>query len=212
MSFSFPSMTARLRCAAVPLGLLVACRAADLDPNVERAAALRLADVRPERYLPDDIDARPDSGRLRLPGRVFDTDEEGQKDTLPALPSGMTVQMIRDGDRLFHGRGGCVDCHGLEGEGLAGRGKTLTAGLGYVPAGDWNALDSLVAVGVAEALTRSAVAMPPRGQWSDLTADEVRRVAAYVWAVSQVRGEPWAGGHALHGRHDWRASARTSIP
>jgi hypothetical protein len=33
-----------------------------------------------------------------------------------------------------------------------------------------------------------------------------------VWAISQVKGEPWPGGHALHAPHDWRASARTSIP
>ena len=40
--------------------------------------------------------------------------------------------------------------------------------------------------------------MPPRGGKSDLTPDETRAIAAYVWAISQTRGEPWPGGHATH--------------
>ena len=60
--------------------------------------------------------------------------------------------------------------------------------------------------------TRSPIAMPPRGQHEDLNAEEIRAIAAYVWAISQTRGEPWPGGHATHAAHDARASARTSIP
>jgi hypothetical protein len=41
--------------------------------------------------------------------------------------------------------------------------------------------------------------MPARGGKSDLTREEVRRVAAYIWAISQTRGEPWPGGHTSHG-------------
>ena len=59
-------------------------------------------------------------------------------------------------------------------------------------------LDSLITAGVPDALTRSPIAMPARGARGDLTEDEVRRVAAYVWAISGVRGEPWPGGHASH--------------
>lgn len=40
--------------------------------------------------------------------------------------------------------------------------------------------------------------MPPRGGRSDLTDAQVKLVAAYVWAISQARGEPWAGGHQSH--------------
>jgi mono/diheme cytochrome c family protein len=174
--------------------------------EVEREAAA------PETYLPGDLDTRPDSAKLVLSRHVFDTDEEAQPDTLPALAVGMTLEMIRTGDRLFHGAGGCVNCHGSEAQGLAARGKTLTAGLAYVPAGSWNALDSLISVGMPDERTRSPIAMPPRGQHSDLAASEIRMIAAYVWAISQTRGEPWAGGHAVHASHDWRASARTSIP
>lgn len=195
---------------------LSACSASDINPpagkNLERSEALRLEDDNPAQLLPSNLDQRPDSARLTLPTHRFDTDEDAQPDTLPALALGMTLDMIRDGDRLFHGKGGCINCHGLEAQGLAARGKTLTAGVQFVTGGDWNALDSLISVGMPDGLTRSPVAMPPRGQRENLSAGEVRRIAAYVWAISQTKGEPWPGGHALHGPHDWRASARTSIP
>jgi hypothetical protein len=120
--------------------------------------------------------------------------------------------MIRDGDRLFHSKAGCESCHGTEAQGLPARGKTLTANLVFIPPGDWNAIDSVINVGMPDARSRSPIAMPPRGQHSDLNADEMRTIAAYIWAISQTRGEPWSGGHTLHHPHDWRASARTSIP
>jgi hypothetical protein len=105
-----------------------------------------------------------------------------------------------------------VSCHGSEGQGLAARGKTLTAGLHFLPPGEWQPIDSLILVGMPDRLTRTTIAMPPRGQNSDLDADETKSIAAYVWAMSQVKGEPWPGGHRIHAPHDWRASARTSIP
>jgi Cytochrome c. len=180
--------------------------------NRERTDQVQQEDVAPEKYLPGDLDSRADSASLTLSPHAFDTDEEAQSPTLPDLPTGMTIDRIRDGDRLFHGKGGCVNCHGSEAQGLAARGKTLTAGLAFLPPGDWNALDSLISVGMPDKQTRSPIAMPPRGQHSDLNADEIRTIAAYVWAISQTRGEPWQGGHAYHMKHDWRASARTSIP
>ena len=180
--------------------------------NPDRATEVDRAADTPEHYLPEDLASRPDSAQLVLPSKTFDTDEEAQPDTLPPLAFGMTLERIREGDRLFHGKGGCVNCHGSEAQGMAARGKTLTAGLAFVPAGDWNALDSLISVGMPDRQTRSPIAMPPRGQHENLDAGEIRTVAAYVWAISQTRGEPWPGGHAEHAPHDWRASARTSIP
>lgn len=191
---------------------LVICSCASPPRRPERARKVDRENDAPELFIPVGIDSRPDSARLTLPGHYFDTDEESQPDTLPALAYGMTLEMIRDGDRLFHGKGGCVNCHGSEAQGLAARGKTLTAGVQYVPAGDWNALDSLISVGLPDGMTRSPIAMPPRGQHGDLGVEETRAIAAYVWAISQTKGEPWSGGHALHAPHDWRAAARTSIP
>lgn len=188
----------------------VACAAPRENPDRVQQVT-READA-PERFLPADLAARPDSAQLVVGATGFDTDEDAQPDTLPTLPAGMTLDLLREGDRAFHGAGGCVNCHGSEAQGLAARGKTLTAGVAFVPPGDWNALDSLISVGMPDRQTRSPIAMPPRGQHEDLNADEIRAIAAYVWAISQTRGEPWPGGHASHAPHDPRASARTSIP
>jgi mono/diheme cytochrome c family protein len=130
-------------------------------------------------------------------GDVLDLDEDGQPTRLPSLPKGMTLDMIREGDNLYRGKGGCVTCHGPDGGGMPASGSGLTAGLHFVPS-EWGPIDSLIRVGVPEPLARSPIAMPARGVQGNLTEDETRRVAAYVWAISQVRGEPWPGGHREH--------------
>lgn len=191
------------------LCLVAACKWPGVNPD--RFSKVSREEDRPERLLID-FSGRPDSLALARPVHIFDTDEEGQSDKIPPLPYGMTDEMIRDGDRLFRGKGGCTNCHGSEAQGLAARGKTLTAGLHFIPSGAWAPIDSLISVGMPDRQTRSTIAMPPRGQHENLDADEVHAIGAYVWAISQVKGEPWRGGHVQHAPHDWRASARTSIP
>jgi mono/diheme cytochrome c family protein len=126
------------------------------------------------------------------------THDDLQSPTLPALPAGMTLQTIVEGDSIYHGKGNCAACHGVEAEGLPAAGDGLTVGLAYAQT-NWQSIDSLIDAGIPDALTRSPIQMPPRGGRSDLSDDEVRRVAAYVWAISQTRGEPWPGGHQSHG-------------
>ena len=147
--------------------------------------------------------------------RVTETDEESQPDTMPTLPDSMRVDDIVAGDAVFHGKGGCFQCHGMEATGLPKRGSSLTAGLIYVPvekAAGWAGLDSLILNGVPENITRSQVAMPMRGLNGDLTADETRVVAAYIWAIAQARGEPWPGGHARHATGSLVIDPRTTGP
>jgi mono/diheme cytochrome c family protein len=129
---------------------------------------------------------------------VADLNEDGQPTRLPPLPQGMTLNMIRQGDELFRGKGGCVTCHGPDGGGMPASGSGITAGLNFVPS-EWGPIDSVIRVGIPEPATRTPIAMPPRGAASNLTDEESRQVAAYVWAISQVRGEPWPGGHRTHG-------------
>lgn len=129
--------------------------------------------------------------------RGLATNEEGQPPRLPPLPAGMTIGLIVDGDNLFHGKGNCFACHGADATGLPDAGSALTMGLNFVPL-EWRPIDSLIVAGIPEAITRSAIQMPPRGGKSNLSADETRAIAAYVWAISQTRGEPWPGGHATH--------------
>jgi mono/diheme cytochrome c family protein len=139
--------------------------------------------------------------RLTRPGAdeadAADHNEDGQPTKLPALPPGLTLDMIRQGDDLFRGKAACNTCHGPDGGGMPASGSGITAGLNFVPA-ELSAIDSLIKVGIPEPTTRTPVAMPPRGATSNLTDEETRKVAAYVWAISQVRGEPWPGGHRSH--------------
>jgi cytochrome c5 len=125
------------------------------------------------------------------------TNEDGQPVKMPPLPRGMTLDIIRAGDSVFHGKGHCFACHGADAEGLPNAGSALTIGLNFVPT-EWQAIDSVIMLGIPESVTRSAIAMPPRGGKSDLGTDELREVAAYVWAISQVQDEPWPGGHRTH--------------
>lgn len=126
------------------------------------------------------------------------THDDLQPSMLPPLPPGMTIADIVRGDSVYHSKGTCFVCHGVEGEGRPAAGDALTVALNWAQP-NWRSIDSLIDNGIPQPLTRSPIQMPPRGRRSDLTEAEVRSVAAYVWAISQVRGEPWPGGHASHG-------------
>jgi mono/diheme cytochrome c family protein len=139
----------------------------------------------------------PDKFAQRARSYSINTNEELQPTALPSLPTGMTVDMLTQGDQLFHGKGGCFACHGAEAQGLPAAGDGITSALFYARP-EWRSIDSLIQRGIPDAMTRSPIAMPSRGARGNLTREEIRRVAAYAWAISQVRGEPWPGGHASH--------------
>jgi mono/diheme cytochrome c family protein len=122
-----------------------------------------------------------------------------QPRALPSLPTGVTLALIRQGDSVYRGKGGCNTCHGPDGMGMPNSGSAISLGLNFIP-NTPAAIDSLVTVGIPEAVTRSSIAMPGRGLGQNLTPDEVRQVTAYVWAISRVQGEPWPGGHRTHGQ------------
>lgn len=132
-----------------------------------------------------------------LPTYAVETNDELQPTALPPLPPGMTIDKIVDGDRLFHARGGCFACHGAEAQGLPSAGDGITSALFYARH-EWKSIDSLITLGIPDVLTRSPIAMPARGARGDLTATEINHLAAYIWAISATRGEPWPGGHVSH--------------
>ena len=68
---------------------------------------------------------------------------------MPTLPENTTVDDIRNGDALFHGKGGCVNCHGSEATGLAARGSSLTGGLHLIESDDLRGIDSIIVNGIA---------------------------------------------------------------
>ncbi len=139
------------------------------------------------------------------------TNEDLQPTVLPPLPAGMTLDMVRQGDQLFHSKGGCFVCHGTEGQGMPAAGDAITNSLAYVQH-DWRQIDSLITAGMPDAYSRSPIAMPPRGARSNLTPTEIQRIAAYVWAISGVRGEPWPGGHASHDSLSSSAAPTGTVP
>lgn len=130
--------------------------------------------------------------------RGLPTNEEGSATRLPPLPQGVTMDMVRQGDSIFHGPGGCYTCHGVEATGMPDKGSSLTTGVHFIE-DEFPAIDSLVTAGIIEPQTRTTIAMPPRGAGSNLTPQQIQQVAAYVWAISHVIGEPWPGGHKSHG-------------
>jgi cytochrome c len=142
--------------------------------------------------------AAQQEGEARMTrGAAADTHEDGQPAKLPSLPSGMTMAMIVQGDSLFRGKGGCQTCHGQEASGMPNMGSGITSGLLFIPP-QWGAIDSLIQAGIQEAVTRTTINMPARGASSNLTPEESRLIAAYVWAISQTKDEPWPGGHKSH--------------
>jgi mono/diheme cytochrome c family protein len=134
---------------------------------------------------------------LCLTAALSGQDDDGQPTKMPPLPPDITLDMVRSGDSVFHGKGHCFACHGAEGEGLPNAGSALTLGLNFIPT-ELTAIDSVIVHGIPEPITRSAISMPPLGGKSDLSTDEALSAAAYVWVISQVRGEPWPGGHRTH--------------
>ena len=147
--------------------------------------------------LPFPLQAQEGRPQVHPEPNQVQRNDELQPDTLPTLPAGLTLDLIREGDSVFHNQGACFACHGSEGEGLPAAGDAITVSLSYVQP-EWKSIDSLISSGIPDALTRSPIAMPARGARSNLTPRELSAVAAYVWAIAQARGEPWPGGHQSH--------------
>lgn len=129
-----------------------------------------------------------------------------QPRALPPLPPGVTLDMIRQGDSVYHGKGGCYTCHGPDGMGMPNSGSAISLGLNFIPVTP-QAIDSLVTAGIPEPITRTSIAMPPRGLGQNLSPEEIKQVASYVWAIAHVRDEPWPGGHRTHGEAATAAAA-----
>lgn len=98
------------------------------------------------------------------------------------LPEGVTQEMVASGDEIFNSGSTCTSCHGAQ-----------AAGGPLAPAlndAEWlhidGSLDAIVQIindGVAQPLQFPA-AMPARGG-SPLTDEQVRDVAAYIFAISR---------------------------
>jgi mono/diheme cytochrome c family protein len=98
------------------------------------------------------------------------------------LPAGVTQEMVALGEELFNGRGNCFTCHGR-----AGAGGPLAPALNeddwiHID-GSFDALAQIIAAGVAQPVQYPAP-MPARGG-AQIDEDQVRQIAAYVYAISR---------------------------
>ena len=100
-----------------------------------------------------------------------------------ALPAGVTAAMVTVGDSIFH-QGSCKNCHGVDAKGgLKGPDLTDTEWLQIT--GTYAEIVQTVTDGVPreKMKTKAQFAMRARGG-SNLTDDQIKAVAAYVYTLS----------------------------
>jgi glucose/arabinose dehydrogenase/mono/diheme cytochrome c family protein len=100
-------------------------------------------------------------------------------------PPGVTKEQLALGDRIFHGEaanGTCGGCHGSDGRGSP-VGADLTSGPWLWSDGSLQGIDKTITQGVSKP-KQAGGAMPPFGGTA-LTPDQVKAVAAYVYAISR---------------------------
>jgi mono/diheme cytochrome c family protein len=98
------------------------------------------------------------------------------------FPAGVTQEMATQGQQLFSGQGGCFACHGADGTGTA-LGPNLRDQEWLNTDGSFEQIEQVIVAGVAQPV-RYPGTMPPMGG-ARLSQDQVRQLAAYVYAISR---------------------------
>jgi len=98
-----------------------------------------------------------------------------------AFPSGVTESLIAEGKKIYGGRGLCYLCHGAVPEG--GIGPNLSDSTWIRSQGRYEEIVTQIFTGTTLEESITGIAMPARGG-SHISDDEVRAVAAYIWAAS----------------------------
>ena len=102
------------------------------------------------------------------------------------LPAAVTVERVREGLDLYHGKGACVPCHGEFGLGTPD-GPELVGGRWKLGPGTYEWLLDITRHAGWGARTRHDDPRPMRGP-TVLDSAEVAAAAAYVWTISRGRG------------------------
>lgn len=98
------------------------------------------------------------------------------------LPAGVTPAMIAKGKTIFTSTGLCFACHGMDAKGSVG--PNLTDNVWIHGKGTYPEIVQIVTTGIPVAETKTGKgAMPPKGG-SQISEDDVKAVAAYVWSLS----------------------------
>lgn len=111
----------------------------------------------------------------------------GAQDTAPP-PAAVDSASIAAGRLLFEGRGGCVPCHGEQGEGTP-EGPSLIAEPWTLGDGSFPWLLHITRHAGWGTQSREGDPRPMRGP-TVLDSAEVRRVAAYVFSISRLKPQP----------------------
>src|ERR1700678_3249818 len=101
-----------------------------------------------------------------------------------SVPTGATQEMVALGDRIYHGQvggGSCTGCHGSDGKGTPLR-RELTDQKWLWRDGSYAGIAKTITDGVAQPKEYRSP-MPPMGG-AQLTDDQVKALAAYVWSLS----------------------------
>jgi len=101
----------------------------------------------------------------------------------PTRPAEVTDSAVARGAQVFRGSANCVACHGARGEGTTD-GPSLADGVWLRGRGTYRELLEQVVHGTSRKESATGVPMPMRG-WSGINDDDVRAVAAFVWALSR---------------------------
>lgn len=101
------------------------------------------------------------------------------------LPDGVTSKMVSEGGGLFRTNALCHACHGVNGKGVKNLGSDLTDDEWKHIDGSYTGIVTLVTRGITAEASSSGIPMPPRAG-ANLSDDQVRAVAAYVWTLSRT--------------------------
>lgn len=109
---------------------------------------------------------------------------DGASDMSQELPEGVTMAMVDEGKTVFEGAGICASCHGPSGEGIPNLGGDLTDDEWLHSDGSYEGIVETVMGGVTAEASSSGVPMPERAG-TNISDDQVRAAAAYVWTLSK---------------------------
>jgi cbb3-type cytochrome c oxidase subunit III len=104
----------------------------------------------------------------------------GAQEKQESTPAGVTEEAIAEGEALFKGAGICFTCHGQDAKGVPGLGADLTDTEWVHSDGTYESIIETITKGTTSS---TGAVMPPRGG-PNLTDEQVKALAAYVWSLS----------------------------
>jgi mono/diheme cytochrome c family protein len=99
------------------------------------------------------------------------------------LPAGVTPAMVEKGKAVYKGTGLCFACHGPEAKGAVGPNLADKEWI-HVKDGDYAGLVGIITKGITAAEAKTGKGPMPAKGGSQITDEDVKAVAAYVWSLS----------------------------